>query len=633
MKILRTTIRILGLVIVSFVIIEGQTDSTLHKTGALIDSTGNSISKKYINFSDYRYPGDFFKLMPFGFLRDLGFTGQPHELILYGEGFNNISVLSDQAFLNDRIFNSFDLNLFQSESIEEIELIPLARGFLYGADNNPAAINFVSRKYLHERPYTRLRYYQAPYDEGFIDGYFNSNFSEKLNISFELTNQSAGLRYPNSDYSLWAFTLKTNYKLSDSTFAFSSYKYSKTNTQLNGGVNIDSAVASPLDYENPVIYNPILAPVNFYYRYQKSTLQYFDGGIKSYLDSNAPYKISFFLRSHLNEYRQNDTTYFITQTGVDTIIHDNSSNSAGLNYNQSLNFGAFRFYSINQFEYTSVSSPLIDEDKLTVLASSLIGSTKTLQEKLELSYFGKYLNYNGSSHLGYGADLSLRTPLGFIFYAGYSNFSKPYNLYEKSLFGESGKQIYHNAEIKLSYYSPLINAEASYFRKDIKNKLIMTESGFISKNILIDGANLRASLKLWKFLFETNSSYYFNREGRNSLGLPDIISTGGIYYVDTLFNNNLNLKTGFNFYLYGKRPGIYYDFERMITASWHIYKYDDYLFKPSNQIDFFFAGQLQERAILYFVFENLLNSKYFIVPYYPKQERAVRFGVAWEFFD
>jgi hypothetical protein len=625
--------RILALVIISFVIINGQTDSTLHKTDDLIDINDNSISKKYINFSDYRYPGDFFKLMPFGFLRDLGTVGQPSEYILYGEGFNNISVLNDGVFLNDRIFNAFDLNLFQSESLEKIELIPLARGFLYGADNNPAAINFVSRKYLHERPYTRLRYYQAPYDEGFIDGYFSSNFAEKLNISFELTNQSTSPRYPNSDYGLWSFALRARYKLNDSSFTFLSYKYSKTNTQLNGGVNIDSAVSSPFDYENPVIYNPILAPVNFYYRYQKSTLRYFDAGIKSYLGSNAPYKISFFLRSHLNEYRQNDTTYFITQSGIDTIIRDNGSMSAGLNYNQSLNFGAFRLFSINQFEYTSFSSPLIDEDKLTVLASSLIGATEIMRGKLELSFFGKYLNYNGDSHLGYGADFSLRILSGFIFYAGYSNFSKPYNPYEKSLFGESGKQIYHNVEIKLSYYSPLMNAEASYFRKDIKNRLIMTESGFIFKSILIDGANLRASLKLWKFLFETNSSYYFNREGRNSLGLPEIISTGGIYYVDTLFNNNLNLKTGFNFYIYGRRPGIYYDLEKMISASWPIYRDDDYLFKSSNQIDFFLAGQLQERAILYFVFENLLNSKYFIVPYYPKQERSVRFGVAWEFFD
>ncbi|MGQ7720060.1 putative porin [Melioribacter sp. OK-6-Me] len=625
--------RIFALLIFSFLTIRGQSDSTLHRMGNLIDSTENSISKRYINFSDYRYTGDLIKFMPFGFLRDLGTVGQPHESILYGEGFNNISVLSDGVFINEKIFNAIDLNLFQSESIEKIELIPLTRGFLYGTNNNPTSLNFVSRNYLYERPFTRLRYYQAPYDEGFIDGYFNSNFSQKLNISFEITNQSTSPRYPNSDYSLWAYTLKANYRLNDSTFAFSSFKYSRTNTQLNGGVNIDSVVSSPLDYENSVIYNPLLAPVNFYYRYQKSTFRYFDIGIKSYLASNAPYKISFFFHSHLNEYRQNDTTYFITQANVDTIMRDNRSQTIGLNYNQSLNLGALKFYSINQFEYISLSSSLIDRDKFTTFASSLIVTTNLINENIELSFFGKYLNYNGNSYPGYGFDFNILSSSYLSFYAGYSNFSKPYNLYERSQFNESNEQIYHTAEVKISYHSPLLSTEVSYFRKEINNKLIMTKAGFISKNVTLNGINLRSELKLWKLLFETNACHYFNTDGRNSLALPEFVMTGGIYYVDTLFNRNLNFKTGFNIYLYGKRQGIYYDFEKMISTSWQYYKDDDYLFKSSNQIDFFFAGQLQERAILYFVLENMFNSRYFIVPYYPKQERSVRFGVAWEFFD
>ncbi len=626
-------IRILVLLIISFLTIKGQSDSTLHRMGNLIDTTENSITKGYINFSDYRYTGDFIKFMPFGFLRDLGTVGQPHEFILYGEGFNNISVLTDGIFINEKIFNAIDLNLYQSESIEKIELIPLARGFLYGTHNNPATLNFVSRNYLHERPFTRLRYYQAPYDEGFIDGYFNSNFSKKLNISFELTNQSTSPRYPNSDYSLWAFTFKTNYKLSDSSFAFSSFKYSKTNTQLNGGVNIDSVVTSPFDYENSVIYNPFLAPVNFYYRYQKSTFRYFDLGIKSYLASNAPCKISFFFHSHLNEYRQNDTTYYMTQANVDTIMRDNSSQTIGLNYSQSLNLGALKFYSINQLEYNSPSSSLIDGDKFTTFASSLIGTINLFNENIELSFFGKYLNYHANTYSGYGFDFNIHTFAGLSFYAGYSNFSKPYNLYERSLFKESKEQIYHNAEVKIFYHSPLLSAEASYFRKDINNKLIMTKSGFISKNVVHNGINLRSVLKLWKLLFETNACHYFDTDGRNSLALPEFVMTGGIYYVDTLFNRNLSFKTGFNIYLYGKRQGIYYDFEKMISTSWQYYNDSDYLFKSANQLDFFFAGQLQQRAILYFVLENMFNSRYFIVPYYPKQERSVRFGVAWEFFD
>jgi len=53
----------------------------------------------------------------------------------------------------------------------------------------------------------------------------------------------------------------------------------------------------------------------------------------------------------------------------------------------------------------------------------------------------------------------------------------------------------------------------------------------------------------------------------------------------------------------------------------------------SFQVDFFLAGKIQNSATVYFIFENLFNAKYFIVPYYPKQARGIRFGVAWNFLD
>jgi outer membrane cobalamin receptor len=56
-------------------------------------------------------------------------------------------------------------------------------------------------------------------------------------------------------------------------------------------------------------------------------------------------------------------------------------------------------------------------------------------------------------------------------------------------------------------------------------------------------------------------------------------------------------------------------------------------FSPTFQLDFFLAGKIQDRATVYFVFENILNAKYFIAPYYPKQARGLRFGIAWEFLD
>ncbi|MBK7868123.1 MAG: TonB-dependent receptor [Ignavibacteriales bacterium] len=53
----------------------------------------------------------------------------------------------------------------------------------------------------------------------------------------------------------------------------------------------------------------------------------------------------------------------------------------------------------------------------------------------------------------------------------------------------------------------------------------------------------------------------------------------------------------------------------------------------SGQIDFFVAGTIQKVATIYFAWENLLNAKYYLSPYYPVLPRNIRFGIAWEFLN
>jgi hypothetical protein len=99
------------------------------------------ISNDDLSHNDYKYTGDYLRLFPFNFIKDLGFTGQPNETFLYGVGDNSISYLMDGISVNDRYSNSLNLNLIQSEEIDSIEIIPLPRGFLYGAYSNPVSVN------------------------------------------------------------------------------------------------------------------------------------------------------------------------------------------------------------------------------------------------------------------------------------------------------------------------------------------------------------------------------------------------------------------------------------------------------------------------------------------------------------
>ena len=160
------------------------------------------------------------------------------------------------------------------------------------------------------------------------------------------------------------------------------------------------------------------------------------------------------------------------------------------------------------------------------------------------------------------------------------------------------------------------------------------------KDLKLQGINLKLDLNIWKILFSTNMSYYFSSDDRHNYNLPRFTSYGGVYYVDTLFNNNLHLRAGLNYFLTGERDFTSIDFEKSIFTNFF---YDPIAQKvslislspvsTSFQIDFFLAGKIQNSATVYFVFENLFNTKYFIVPYYPKQARGIRFGVAWEFLD
>ena len=131
-------------------------------------------------------------------------------------------------------------------------------------------------------------------------------------------------------------------------------------------------------------------------------------------------------------------------------------------------------------------------------------------------------------------------------------------------------------------------------------------------------------------------AYYFDEETQRNYKLPEFTLSGGIFFIDTLFNSNLYLKTGLSIKSFGTRYYTYIDFEKYITSSLPFNSTASYIhnrINPSTQIDFFLTGQIQKNATIYFVFENILNTKYYLVQYYPMYERGMRFGIAWEFFN
>jgi len=113
-----------------------------------LTETSFIASNKDLLKLEYQYTGDYLRLSQFNFIKNLGFTGQPNETFLYGVGNNAVSYLLDGISYNDRQANSLNLNLIQSEDVDSIEVIPLPRGFLYGAYNNPVSVNFITKDFI-----------------------------------------------------------------------------------------------------------------------------------------------------------------------------------------------------------------------------------------------------------------------------------------------------------------------------------------------------------------------------------------------------------------------------------------------------------------------------------------------------
>ncbi|NJD23090.1 MAG: TonB-dependent receptor [Melioribacter sp.] len=638
--------------------------SSLLQISSLLDENFKTsiINKKSLESTDYRTTADFFINVPFGYVRDLGSVGQPNEVLIYGLGFGNVSFLSDGISINNRLSNALDLNLFQSESIDSIEVIPFARGFLYGGMNNPVSVNLISRQPELRKPYSRIKYYQAPNSEGMIDGIFNISPFKRLNAYFELTNQSISPIYTTSsatkigtDHSNWMGAARLRYLLSNNINIIASYKYIQTNTQLFGGIDADSINrAYPASQFETILYDNFRAPVRYANRYQKVTGHNFSLRMLGNFIEHSPTDISFYYQTNLTEFRQNESSS-IFQNNASIIFDDNEHRTIGTSLRQDINIDIIKLTSLTNFEKTKFLTPLLSQEiNKSLFSTTAIASFSIINKALNPSLFARYLNYSQDNFFGFGADAIISLDQLFNFYVGFSSFEKPRTIWEERfvLPGiQSGRQKITSFELSANLKNSFVDASISYFNKSTTNSLLpvlLKEDPFHNDKIVyatvndlkLQGLNLKLDLSIWKILLSANTSYYFPSNNRHNNNLPNFSLYGGVYYVDTLFNKNLHLKSGFNYFSIGERDFSSIDLEKNISTN---FLYDPNsqnisLISPlpiptSFQIDFFLAGKIQNSATIYFIFENLFNAKYFIVPYYPKQARGIRFGVAWNFLD
>jgi len=602
-------------------------------------SPGYSKSKYNIDREDYRFTGDILNSLPFGYHADLGSAGNPSEGYLYGLGFNNISYQENGIEITNRFQNALDLNLIQSESIDIIELPALTSGFIYNNRSNPVTLNIISRNRVTSRPYSRMKFYQAPENEGFINGQFSGYIFRRINVAFGFTNQSADTRYKNSELSNWLFNTSIRYMPSNQLNFIAAYSHSKLNMDLNGGVDMSSTP--------DLIFNNVQADVNFLDRYNKTSRHNLSLTSIYEIDSTSYTNLSVFYQYNLNEFRQNELTNDTTEL---RIINNNSYKTFGTNLHQRIILNPVSLDIIGNYEYTNFDVAYNQIEDYTTWSLSGKLNWNILSGLAVSSIFVKTSGMDDNSYFGYGAELVVNPTEGLSIHAGISNYDKPLNRFLNiDLIDNENDVTIFEAGIKSNL--PFMKASLKYFSIEQSNYQFgshVEDINFFQQPEIFtysmadfkrSGINLNLNLKLWKLLLQTNSSIYFNESHLARYSIPAQTSFGGLYYVDTLFNNNLDLKAGINYKFYGERGFSVYDFQRLQSA-FNFASYDpltdinsEKLIGINYQFDLFVAGTIRKNAIVYIVFENLFDEQCYVVPYYPIQPRGLRIGVAWEFFD
>lgn len=600
--------------------------------------TGNALKDKFvreeIRKTDRRFTGDLFNHISYGYLADLGSVGRPSEVSLFGFGFNNITYFQNGININNRFQNSLDLNLIQVASIDAIEVGNLSSGFFYNSLNNPVTVNFNTRLKVDPRPYSRISFYQGPENEGFADGMFSAYPFRKVNVSFQVTNQGTDSRYDNSALSNWIFNTRVRYLLNNNINFIVGYDHARLNVDLNGGVNVR---------ETPnLLYDNILAAVNYEDRYHRDTKHNLFAKTIFRIDSLSYSDVSIYYQDQLNVFRQNELSL---DSLANKIINDNAYQTYGASVDQRFSFDRFNLQFLARYEKTKY------EIKRDNFFRNM--NTWSVGTKVEINLFDKFLipsffiklsDYDGTGLFGFGGNVSLNINKYFSLFAGFSKYERPITL----LNSVTDVQILEAAiinrtqfgELSLSYFNMKQN-EYLFAAADTVNVAYAssTLSNYIVGEFARSGLNFKVDFHLWKIKLLSNNSYYFDESTLTDPTIPRFTSFGGLYYVDTLFNQNLDLKTGVNYKFYSERNFSLYDFETFDRAFHHIH--GNQLIgvngasntKVGYQFDFFLAGTIQERATIYIVFENLFDAQYYIIPYYPIQPRGLRIGFTWEFLD
>ncbi len=602
---------------------------------------------EYLKYLNYRNGATLFSQFPVAFDRSMGFLGLPSEITFYGEGQGRISFLEDGIEVNNRITNTLYFDNIQESYIQKLSLYPSYMGFLYGNKPNQMTLSITGRDFISGAPYSRIKYFEGPVGEGYIDVQFNQTIRNRFVIFTEITNQKVDDGFRNSDLSLWKGKINLKYIASKYLNLSAGYNYLQSSLGLNGGVNYDSAktlaASIPGRTIDDVLYDDRAAPVNFLNRYEKNTSSRLNLKAFGYFAGKGYFEGAIYHQTNTNEFRQNEDS---SATNPNRLLIDRKFSVTGASFRTTFDTKYFaadvhaNYESVTEesFWFDSSSGVFVPSGNRVKNSFSTGGIVTGKLGGFALSGFGKLFIYQNEVYSGFGGEAKAEFADYFQFRGGVSHlssFEQDYNYFNAKtsvtrLEGELGYAdgvvfikilgwAANSDRTLIGTFMPLIDPAATYLNYTITD----------AENFAF-GAVLNTDYKIGPFTFFADLRYNHKKMKEwDKYILPIFNSKAGITFRSILFDDALDLKTTLSYSYRTTSVATEYNFftNRVLLTP----LLDDV--PASGQFDFAVAGTIQKVATLYFSWGNLLGSKYYLSPYYPVLPRNIRFGISWEFLN
>lgn len=603
-----------------------------------LSNKSNFIDAEQMSFLNYRNIYELLENIPGGTTQKLGFILMPENFTLNGFGFNSTNYLLDGIPVNNRISNTLNLNLLQFESSELIESVQPVKGFLYGLTPNLNTISFTVKDFVPGAPYSRVKYFEGPVGEAFLDFQFNTIAFKRFTVFIDVTNKKVDESFLNTSATIWQAQLKVKYLFNNNINLTAGYIYSQYEAGLNGGINFDSVkILSENVFSNrsvdDIFYDQRSAPVLFPNQYEKQNngTLYFRSSLRVLEDNLL--EITGYRFSGLNEFRNNEDSAVTSQNRIFNNAEDITLGlTAKLNLKYKFtNLKLFGGYEENSFNFTTPFSNSNRE-----YSNYSAGGELTLNpiELIELSVFTKVFQSFNNFYPGSGFLASLKLPGNIKLYGGYSFFESPVapllggrrqnNVLQASA---SGKIENLSASVDILFISR--DDQTENFQT-VQPAVVLPNSRLLSfrekENTIVD---IKLNYQLNILNLGLRAYLPFNKiqgSTKESASKQFIFDIG---YKSVLFDDNLELQLNLRF-AYSSST-VYYEYNRFYNGI--IYDASKPDIDNFYTLGFYAAGRIDKAATVFFSWENLLDQKYYATPYYPGLTRNIRFGIAWEFLN